>query len=188
MAQAKEITLQLSDDQLDNLRGVLNHFGWDLDSVIVNENNSSVDAETQTDTCTPGVTNDEASENNEDYEPFRIQQDQNIDECPHCFCRPCITNEVNKQQWWEDEPHPGHVRNKSLRKETFKRFWTMMYHRNVWSHPSYIQKKIRALQRDHRYRNFVYHRRDIMPDCVLKCVRGWFPNPENMPYMGHLWE
>ena len=127
MAQAKEITLQLSDDQLDNLRGVLNHFGWDLDSVIVNENNSSVDAETQTDTCTPGVTNDEASESNEDYEPFRIQQDQNIDECPHCFCRPCITNEVNKQQWWEDEPHPGHVRNKSLRKETFKRFWTMMF-------------------------------------------------------------
>ena len=46
----KEITLQLSDDQLDNLRGVFNHFGWDLDSVIVNENNSSVDAETQTDT------------------------------------------------------------------------------------------------------------------------------------------
>ena len=45
MAQAKEITLQLSDDQLDNLRGVFNHFGWDLDSVIVHQNNLSVDAE-----------------------------------------------------------------------------------------------------------------------------------------------
>lgn len=64
----------------------------------------------------------------------------------------------------------------------------MMYHRNVWNHPTYIQKKISALQRDPRYRNFVNHRRDIMPNCVLKCVRGWFPNPENVPYMGHLWE
>lgn len=48
MTQAKEITLQLSDDQLDNLRGVFYHFGWDFDSVVVNENSSSVDAETQT--------------------------------------------------------------------------------------------------------------------------------------------
>ena len=50
------------------------------------------------------------------------------------------------------------------------------------SHPSYIQKKIRALQKDHRYRNFVYHHRDIMPDCVLKCVRVWFPNPERATF------
>lgn len=189
MTQAKEITLQLSDDQLDNLRGVFYHFGWDFDSVVVNENSSSVDAETQTTAiCKPDEVSDNTEENHEDYEPFRIQQDENFDECPHCFCKPCITDVVNKQLWWEDEPHPGHARNKNLRKETYKRFWTMMYHRNVWNHPNYIQKKMSALQRDPRYRNVVYHRRDIMPNCVLKCVRGWFPNPENVPYMGHLWE
>ena len=168
MAQAKEMTLQLSDVKLDNLRGfsIISVGSWLCDCKWKQFISRCWN------TCTPGVTNEEASKNNEDFEPLRNQQDQNIDECLHCFCRPCITNKVNEQQPWEDEPHPGHVRNKSLRKETYKRFWKMMYHRNVRSHPSYIQTKIRALQRDHRYRNFVYHRRDLMPDCVFKlCQR-----------------
>ena len=63
-----------------------------------------------------------------------------------------------------------------------------MYHRNVWIHQSYIQKKSRALAEDPRFKEYVWHRRDIMPDCVLKLVRHWFPNPKNVPYMGHLWE
>ena len=62
------------------------------------------------------------SENNQDYEPFSIQQDQLMSACPHCFCNIVLhcTNEVNKQQWWENEPHPGHVRKKIFRKETLK--------------------------------------------------------------------
>lgn len=63
-----------------------------------------------------------------------------------------------------------------------------MYHRDVWNHPCYVHKKRRALEQDPRFRNLVWHRRDKMPDCVTKCVRGWFPNPDNIPYMGHLWE
>ena len=29
--------------------------------------------------------------------------------------------------------------------------------------------------------------REIMQDCVLKFVRGLYPNPESQPYMGHKW-
>lgn len=64
----------------------------------VNENSSSVDVETQT----TEIKYDYTEENHEDYEPFRIQQNENFDECPHCFCKPCITDEINKQLWWED--------------------------------------------------------------------------------------
>lgn len=53
---------------------------------------------------------------------------------------------------------------------------------------NYIQKKMSALQRDPGYKNFVHYHRDIMPNCLLKYARGLFPNPENMQYMGHLWE
>lgn len=64
----------------------------------------------------------------------------------------------------------------------------MMYYWNVWNYFNYIQKKMSVFQRDFRYRNFVYYCRDIMLNCVLKCVRGWFLNLENVFYMGYFWE
>jgi hypothetical protein len=39
---------------------------------------------------------------------FVIKQDQSQDECPYCFCKPCFTNEQNRQLWWHaniEEPH-----------------------------------------------------------------------------------
>lgn len=69
---------------MDNLSGVFYHFDLDVDKVVVHKNSSSLDAETQTTeihVCKP----DEVSDNIEVNEPLRIQQDQNFDECPHCF-------------------------------------------------------------------------------------------------------
>ena len=103
--------------------------------------------------------------------------------------KPCITNEQNRQLWWETENHPSNQRNTGLRKDKYKRFWTMMFHREVWKDPRYLAEKTRVLQRDRRFRNnFEWHRRDIMPKCVLELVREWFPNPLGVPYLGHLWE
>jgi hypothetical protein len=70
----------------------------------------------------------------------------------------------------------------------YKRFWTNLFHRNVWQDPSYLVRKSAALRQDTRRRNYVYHRRDLMPKCVLVLVRSWFPNPPYVPYMGHMWE
>jgi len=27
-----------------------------------------------------------------------------------------------------------------------------------------------------------------MPKCVVQLVRTWLPNPQNKPYMEHMWE
>lgn len=58
-----------------------------------------MDAKTQTDS------QDHAEEINvndkEVNQHFRIQQDPNNTECIYCFCRSCITDEVNRQLWWK---------------------------------------------------------------------------------------
>lgn len=123
---------------------------------------------------------------------FVVPQDRNAVECVHCLCRPCITDPRHKQMWWEDEPQPPHDRNSSIRKGLYKRFWTMLYHRQVWQDPRYLQKKCTALQQDRNRIHHVWsggrlHKRDIMPVCILKLVRGWFPNPDCLDYMGHKW-
>ena len=63
-----------------------------------------------------------------------------------------------------------------------------MYHRDAWKDLRYLAEKLKALQADPRHRKNEWRRRDIMPKCVLSLVRTWFPNPDGVPYMGHLWE
>ena len=111
-------------------------------------------------------------------------------QCPFCFCSPCITDESNRQLWWEVENLPPHARNSEKRKKLYKKFWTMMHHRGTWNNPLYLNKKQFALGADPNRRRYVYiyHRRDIMPDCVIKVVRTWLSNLSAIPYMGHLWE
>ena len=64
----------------------------------------------------------------------------------------------------------------------------MLFHRIVFRDDRYLSKKRLAMDRDPRLRHYVWHRRDIMPDCVLKLVRGWLPNLDGDEYMGHMWE
>ena len=76
----------------------------------------------------------------------------------------------------------------SFRKELYKYFWTMLFHRHVFLDDRYLDRKLRALKQGPRMRNVVNHRRDILPHCVIKLVRSWYPNPKDVPYMGHMWE
>lgn len=56
-----------------------------------------MDAENQTDSQDHA---EEINDNNEEVnQHFRIQQDHNSTECIYCYCRPCITDEVNRQLW-----------------------------------------------------------------------------------------
>ena len=87
-----------------------------------------------------------------------------------------------------EEPEMANRSNAQLRKDKYKRFWTMLFHRNVWKDPRYRERKRRALQHDPRRKNYVYHKRDIMPKCVIDLVRHWLPNLNNQPYMGHMWQ
>lgn len=190
------VTIDVSAEQLDTINHLFGHYGWDFmeihrsdtrqpvsrsvtddDSVVRNDASSQTDSDTET--------------NNHDDDNilhYNILQNQDEEECKYCLCKPCITNERNRQLWWEDESITPNRRNSGLRKEKYQRFWTMMFHRDAWKDPRYVAAKAVALQSDRRQRQFEWHRRDIMPKCVLSLVRGWFPNPPGVPYMGHLWD
>ncbi|KAJ8304735.1 hypothetical protein KUTeg_018318 [Tegillarca granosa] len=102
---------------------------------------------------------------------FRLQQNEQEPECQYCLCKPCITNENNKQLWWEDEPLPPRDNNNKDRKERYKYFWTMLLHRGVWDDERYKERKSLAINKDPQRKQFVWHKRDIMPLCVLKLER-----------------
>lgn len=91
--------MQLSDDQIENIRGIFLRFDWDFDSAVFSDSSLLVDSAVISDS-------------------------------------------------------------------------SFLAHTDVWNHLCYVHKKQRALEQDPRFRNLVWHRRDIMPDCVIKCVRG----------------
>ena len=34
-------------------------------------------------------------------------------------------------------------------------------------------------------KHFKWHKREIMPNCILETVRNWFPKTESEEYVGH---
>lgn len=165
------LSLEVTNEQKDAIFHFFAHNDWDFREVRKEKNDELTEEDLD---C--------------DYEEYSVQQNPELPECPYCFCRPCITDECNKQLWWEDENHEPHERNSFLRKDKFKRFWTNLFHRGVWNDPRYLTRKRNALRRDKPRKKYVYHRRDIIPKCVLELVRRWFPNPSDQPYMGHKWD
>ena len=68
------------------------------------------------------------------------------------------------------------------------------FHLQVWIEGPYryVQKKEMVLQQDKNRKFCVqgggrYHKRDIMPDCILKLVRSWLLILQAWDYMGHRW-
>ena len=107
------------------------------------------------------------------------------------YLDPCAAE--NRQSWLPVAPVRPHIRNKAIRRTKYRKFWTMIQRRGGWSDPRYIQKKTRLLRRDRNLdqsdESWVSYGevRDIMPDCVLDAVRNIYPNPPNIPLMGHMW-
>ncbi|KAK3098257.1 hypothetical protein FSP39_017655 [Pinctada imbricata] len=164
------LALEVTEEQREAIRAFYVHNEWDFNEIdIVDQNNSNSESQTET------------------VEQHYIPQDPESDECEHCLCRPCITDELHRQSWLESESHAPNKRNSSLRKDKYKRFWTNLFHRRVWRDSRYLARKEEALSRD-RTEYDVFHRRDLMPKCVVTLVRSWLPNPPNKPYIGHRWE
>jgi hypothetical protein len=110
------------------------------------------------------------------------------DQCPACFCKPCCTHNDNRQLWWPDVNVPPNRINRSLRLRVYKYFWAMLLNRGVWKQQRYLDRKTRAMDLDPRLKNYEWHKREIMPDCVIKTVRAWYPNMDGESYIGHQWE
>ena len=180
-SQRITVTLNLTTVQYDAVSQLFQQSQWDLEEARVPSNSLDISG-------SEGV--DMAADSTSQCPEYSIPPVNGQQRCPFCFCCPCITDESNRQFWWENQNQLPHERNSEKRKKNYKKFWTMMHHRGAWNYPLYLTKKQQALGADPQRRRYIYiyHRRDIMPDCVIKLVRTWLPNLASMPYMGHLWE
>jgi hypothetical protein len=178
------MTLEVTGEQKRAIEELFEKNKWELVITSTATHTENVDKDRDTSSCTA-----------EDFDPenqkpgYVIEHDESESECPFCLCRPCITSEKNKQSWWPTMPSAPHRLNSQSRKTCYNKFWTMMFHRGVWQDRRYKQRKSVALGLDPTNNQYVWlHKRDLMPDCIIKLVREWYPNPTSVPYMGHLWQ
>ena len=66
------------------------------------------------------------------------------DACDQCLCAPCVTDETNRQSWWPTENSTARKTNNTKRKILYKKFWTMLCHRGVFSKSNLHGQKIRG--------------------------------------------
>ena len=86
--------------------------------------------------------------------------------------------------WWPDlSEGPKHA-NAAIRKRLYQRFWAMLHNCGAWQDVRYLRKKVNKCLKQ----SFTWHKREVMPECVLRQCREWPPNPKNVPYMGHKWK
>jgi hypothetical protein len=50
----------------------------------------------------------------------------------------------------------------------------------LWKDTRYLEKKVAV-----GGETAVWHKREVMPLCVLKEIRDLYPNPSGIPYLGH---
>ena len=118
MSDREKLSILVTEEQKDTIYSLFGHYGWELHETEDSNLQGREESSTQTE-----CTSDSGEENVQSEEiAFVIPQNQERNECPFCFCKPCITDESNRQMWWETENQPQHRRNNSLRKEKYKYF------------------------------------------------------------------
>ena len=183
------LKINVTNEQRDVIRARFGHYDWKLEESNDGnntENNSSENNNQNTSNETErGGNNDPVSGSvDDDIQSGAVGQiPDNV--CAHCFCGPCVTG--NPQAWLGNGQN-SHPRNSGIRKKIYKKFWKLMNDRNAFSCPHYIQKKSWMLARDQVDEYVIMTvAREIIPDCVLSVVRGFYPNPPSQPGMGHKW-
>lgn len=115
-------------------------------------------------------------------EPLPNMEMRRNDDCPHCYLSPCVTT---REHSFIGEGQQACDANSALRKDCYQKYWKVIGNLGGWTDERYVNKK--GLIGQGRP-GIVYHRRDIMPDCVLKQLRGLYPNLPTKSYMGHKWD
>jgi hypothetical protein len=204
------LTIRVNQQQKDAICQLFEEHSWILDVVEeriendtgeqedhqhdVNEdlNNREIDAQLNDVGLPHELLNLQDGEANDNVVPENnpgpvIQPVPGQEECPHCFCQPCVT--TNRQHWL-GRGQAARAGNNLVRKQKYKRFWKMMADRGAWMDPRYLAKKRRAqgagldaVEND----AWLPSVREILPDCVINLVRDLYPNPPGIPYMGHKW-
>ena len=110
--------------------------------------------------------------------------DVGSEEYVFCFCSPRVTN---VRQRWLGHGQDAHKRNSGIRKKLYRKFWSMLNTRRAWQQPLNVRKKVIAICQDHVDETVVHVLGEIMMECVLKLVRGLYPNLPDPLYLGHKW-
>lgn len=142
------LALEVTEEQRETMYHLFAHYDWEYRQIEVKDKmleQINEDGET--------TTVSDNGDNSEDKQ-YIIDQDKDANECVYCLCRPCITDERNRQMWWESENGEPHIHNSLLRKGHYKRFWTNLFHRQVWRNPIYIRRKQQAISSDCRQCNY----------------------------------
>ncbi|KAK3085584.1 hypothetical protein FSP39_005671 [Pinctada imbricata] len=192
----KKVCLDITEEQFFAIEAFFAHSNWDFEkSIVFNEWRDEVTADIN---FSEAGRDDSTSEDNEretEVSPsvsldnvqqrlnFEGRNDSNAVECDKCFCTPCIT--FYPQKWLGNGCLP-HIRNASIRKTKYKKFWTMLSRRDAWKDQRYLEKKM-TLFRESADEGIVWTCREVMPECVVSLVRSRYPNPPGRAYMGHKW-
>lgn len=145
------ISLRVNSEQKEAIIQFFNFNDWDLNEVNQEDADSNI-------------------EETEFERTFRISQNENCEECQHCLCRPCITDENNRQMWWLSEPVRANERNRVLRKEKYKLFWTMLFHRGVFMDTRYKSRKTVIAGRSQTKRCCMPSQRYFATVCFKTCA------------------
>ena len=80
---------------------------------------------------------------------------------------------------WMSDGAPPSNNNSITRKTLYRKFWATISNTGGWQKPQYLAKKIVQRGTD----TVVFHKRDIIPQCVLNLCRQKYPNPKDKPYI-----
>ena len=94
--------------------------------------------------------------------------------CEYCLQARCITSSPFKPQGRSN----ARITNHTKRRKDYRWYWRTLKDCGLWENTIYLahQQELGCLIDDVR---------EVMPHCVIKDVRGRWPNPSDVPYQGH---
>ena len=97
-----------------------------------------------------------------------------IEACQFCLQVRCITLSPFKPQGRSN----ARITNHNKRRKDYRWYWCTLKDCGLWESPVYlVQKEELGCHIDDVW--------EVMPHCVIKDVRGRWPNPPDVPYQGH---
>ena len=182
-------TFMLSDFQVECIQHYFNHYDWELEEIDTSvlqapsassNDGNDVPVQNLASENHPSQPQSNPSPNNiNDEDSFSDDEDG---QCSNCFLKPCIATVTHS---WLGNGQVARKQNIAIRKARYKKFWQVMHYKSAWKKKRYLRKKAVMMRRSEVDQRVVVHQREVMPDCVLDLVRGLYPNPPGIPYVGH---
>ena len=180
-----QITLHMTPLQEEAVKAFWAHNDWNYEADLVASQDDVIDMVPATNSSSDVIVQAIVQEPPPlGPEAPNIPPIDGANECQHCYCTPCVTT---FPQGWLGNGQQARPGNNLIRKDRYKKFWSMLKTRGAWLDERYLLKKERCLREDGLNPDTVFTLREVMPLCVLALVRGLYPNPVSVPYQGHNW-